>query len=80
MACRRRSQVLSAATIALMSPQFMSGMRLLSANTFRMSWFGTPARKSLVGRSRSPSWKISRARGHTLAGTVPPMSEEWMNA
>jgi hypothetical protein len=34
----------------------------------------------LTGRSRSPSWNSSVAFGQTLAGTVPPMSEEWMKA
>ena len=72
----RRSHELTAATIALMSPQLTSGMRQLSEIRFLTSSWRTPARKSLVGRSRSPSWKISVARGHTLAGTAPPMSEE----
>ena len=35
--------------------------------------------KSFFGGRRKPSWKISLARGEMLAGTSPPMSEQWRN-
>ena len=54
----RRSATFSDATCALMSPQFRSGMRQLR----RMSSSALvelALRKSFLGGSRIPSWKIS---------------------
>jgi hypothetical protein len=42
-----------------MSPQFKEGMRQLSAKMFHTSSLSLPARNSLTGRSRSPSWNTS---------------------
>jgi hypothetical protein len=49
----------SAATQAVMSPQFSAGMRQLSAKMFHTSSLRTPWRNSLTGRSRKPSWNTS---------------------
>ncbi len=76
-ACTRRSPVTRPATRACRSPQFCSGMRQLARITSSRSRFGFPRTKSFLGGRRSPSWKISEARGEMLAGTSPPMSEQW---
>lgn len=66
--------------MALMSPRFASGVRLLAVISASTSRLGSPARTSLTGGICRPSWKISSLTGDRLLGTRPPMSEQWMNA
>src|SRR5437870_11942471 len=62
--CTLRSHELTAATMALISPQFISGMRLLSRNTVNRAWLTTPASKSLTGLRRVDADVVIHMDGH----------------
>ncbi|MFO1282388.1 MAG: hypothetical protein U1F51_07935 [Burkholderiales bacterium] len=67
---------MSAASIALMSPAFSSGVRQFARSRRIRSAFITPRFISLIGGIRKPSWKSSWLLGEMLEGTRPPMSEQ----
>src|SRR5438876_6401708 len=50
--------------MALISPQFISGMRLLSRNTVNRAWLTTPASKSLTGLRRVDADVVIHMDGH----------------
>ena len=77
--CTRVAAVRQAATSAMRSASFISGVRLLLRMIRSTSAFRRSSAKSFTGGMRMPSSQMDVAVAAMLPGTVPPQSSTCPN-